>query len=238
MQRRVHKPDLGHSNMEIKHAVPAGSTGRTGRRDDALSIGERAVLTWYILDAVTHLALELPWLVLTLTVTVDKSNHWMALPWKEYAKADPRWGRLHDCTAALEVPTALLWGPLAAALAYATYARKPWRHFWQVICATGEIYGNWMTFGPEWLTGSRELNPQNNWVHKWVYLFYANILWLVIPLILLIESAAVIIDACARAKGPRQEARWLGKLEASVIYSMLALYAVVVGYFGMVKHLV
>jgi hypothetical protein len=29
------------------------------------------VIVWYLLDAITHLGLELPWLILTLTVTVE-----------------------------------------------------------------------------------------------------------------------------------------------------------------------
>ncbi|KAK4532903.1 hypothetical protein CCYA_CCYA14G3760 [Cyanidiococcus yangmingshanensis] len=224
-------------------AITTKNTGMTGthrvlKSEDPLTPGEKAVIVWYVLDALTHLGLELPWLILTLTVTVERSNHFMALPWKEYAKADPRWGRLHDCTTALEVPTALMWGPLALVLAYGTYRRRPWRHFWQVICATGEIYGNWMTFGPEWLTGSRELNPLNSWVHKWVYLFFANVLWIVIPLILLIESYGVLMDACDRSKSHRRTDKLPGRVEMRVIWSMLAVFALVVVVFGFVKHLV
>lgn len=218
----------------LRHASVAQA--KIVRSHDPLTSVEKAVFIWYVIDAMTHLCMELPWLILTLTVTVNGSKHWISLPWKEYAKADPRWGRLHDCTTALEVPTALLWGPLALALAYATYKRKPWRHFWQVICATGEIYGNWMTFGPEWLTGSPELNPHNSWVHKWVYLFYANILWLVIPLFLLIESAGVIIDACERSKSHRRADKMIGKVEAFVIYTMLAMFGVVILVFGVMKQ--
>lgn len=32
---------------------------------------------------------------------------------------------------------------------------KPYRHFWQIILCTAELYGGWMTFCPEWLTGIR-----------------------------------------------------------------------------------
>lgn len=210
--------------------------GRVIKRSEPLTAAEKAIILWYAIDALTHLLLELPWVLLTVTTTVDKSTHWISIPWKEYARADPRWGRVHDCTLALEIPTALLWGPLAAALAYATYYRRPWRHFWQVVCASGEIYGNWMTFAPEWLTGSAALNPENSWVHKWVYLFYANIVWIIIPFILLVESCSVITDACDRSKSHRRAEKTIGALEVAVIYATLGLFGVVVAYYGIIKH--
>lgn len=38
-----------------------------------------------------------------------------------------------------------------------------------------------MTFAPEWLTGSPNLDT-SNFMYTWVYLFFFNMLWIVFPL--------------------------------------------------------
>ena len=45
----------------------------------------------------------------------------------------------------------------------------------------------WMTFAPEWITGSPNLNTTNP-LHLWVYLVFFNGIWVVIPGLLMIQS--------------------------------------------------
>jgi hypothetical protein len=45
----------------------------------------------------------------------------------------------------------------------------------------------WMTFVPEWLSGSPNL-VTSNFLYKWVYLFFFNTLWVWIPLWILVEA--------------------------------------------------
>ena len=86
--------------------------------------------------------------------------------------------------------------------------------FWMVVLATGELYGGsfsfffffffcsaarlpgfdihlafagWMTFAPEWLSGSPNLDT-SNFMYKWVYLIFFNTLWVFIPLWVLVEA--------------------------------------------------
>ena len=44
-----------------------------------------------------------------------------------------------------------------------------------------------MTFAPEWLSGSPNLDT-SNFMYKWVYLFFFNTLWVAIPLWVLVEA--------------------------------------------------
>ena len=46
-------------------------------------------------------------------------------------------------------------------------------HYWVVVLSTAELYGGFMTFAPEWLTGNQALNG-SNWMLMWVYLFFMN----------------------------------------------------------------
>ena len=57
-----------------------------------------------------------------------------------------------------------------------------------------------MTFSPEWLSGSANLNT-SNFMYMWVYLFFFNMLWVVFPLWVLYEAHGSISLAFARASG-------------------------------------
>lgn len=49
-------------------------------------------------------------------------------------------------------------GPLCALQIYGIYHRCSWRHLTQVVICTCELYGGWMTFAPEWIEGSPNLD--------------------------------------------------------------------------------
>ncbi|KAL4820328.1 Emopamil-binding protein [Aspergillus spinulosporus] len=66
--------------------------------------------------------------------------------------------------------------------------------------ATAELYGGFMTFAPEWLTGSTQLDTSNA-VYLWFYLFFFNTLWVWIPLWVLWEAGKEVIRAFMIAEG-------------------------------------
>ncbi|KAK8430338.1 Emopamil-binding protein [Phyllosticta citricarpa] len=111
--------------------------------------------------------------------------------WQEYAKADRRWGGSDTGVVSLELLTVGIGAPLAAVCAEGV-RRGAWRGeggggvsgrswFWMTVLATAELYGGWMTFCPEWLTGSPNLDT-SNWMYKYLYLSFFNLLWVFFPL--------------------------------------------------------
>jgi len=96
--------------------------------------------------------------------------------WREYAKADRRWGGADLTVISLELLTVFGGGPLAVyvcsllARGYGESGRGKGRvggkvAFWMSVLATGELYGGFMTFAPEWLSGNSSLDGSN-----WMYL--------------------------------------------------------------------
>ncbi|KAG8624503.1 hypothetical protein KVT40_007570 [Elsinoe batatas] len=86
--------------------------------------------------------------------------------WQEYAKADKRWGGSDLTVISLELLTVLIMGPIAVWVCVCLSRRKPgtkggseW--FWMIVLATSELYGGFMTFAPEWLSGSPNLDTSN-----------------------------------------------------------------------------
>ncbi|KAL9128051.1 MAG: hypothetical protein Q9217_003190 [Psora testacea] len=122
--------------------------------------------------------------------------------WQEYAKADKRWGGADLTIISLELLTVFGAGPLAAYVCelvrQGDRAGKLW--FWASVLATGELYGGFMTFAPEWLCCSPNLNT-SNFLYLWVYLAFFNMLWVIFPLWVLVEAYNNISLAFARASG-------------------------------------
>ena len=90
--------------------------------------------------------------------------------WQEYAKADRRWGAADPTVISIELLTVLGDGPLALYVSDlirrgAGSARggalsgRLW--LWGSVLAVAELYGGFMTFCPEWLTGSPNLDTSS-----------------------------------------------------------------------------
>lgn len=116
----------------------------------------------------------------------------MARLWQEYAKADRRWGGADLTVIALEILTVGLAGPAAMYICYLiskvanttneNVKRRYQPALWFTITAlaTAELYGGFMTFAPEWLSGNTALAGEDP-VYLWLYLVFFNVLWVFIP---------------------------------------------------------
>ncbi|KAM5147417.1 emopamil-binding protein-like [Callospermophilus lateralis] len=148
---------------------------------------DRGALAWLCYDALVHLVLEGSFVYFSLVGNVADSEGLIASLWKEYGKADARWLYFDPTIVSLEILTAVLDGFLALFLIYAIVKEKYYRHFLQITLCVCELYGDWMTFSPEWLIGSPNLDT-DNWLHFWVYLVFFNGVWVLIPGLLLWQS--------------------------------------------------
>lgn len=123
----------------------------------------------------------------------------MARLWQEYAKADHRWAGADLTVISLELLTVGLGGPCATYIAYliskimstpagnqkAKLQARMW--FLATALATAELYGGFMTFCPEWLSGNTQLAGDDP-VYLWLYLIFFNILWVFFPAWVLWEA--------------------------------------------------
>ncbi|XP_064126230.1 emopamil-binding protein-like [Loxodonta africana] len=148
---------------------------------------DRGALAWLCYDALVHFVLEGAFVYLALVGNVADSSGLLASLWKEYGQADARWLYFDPNLVAVELLTVFLDGSLALFLVYAIVKEKCYRHFIQITLCVCELYGGWMTFSPEWLTGSPNLNT-SNWLYFWVYLVFFNGVWVLAPGLLLYQS--------------------------------------------------
>ena len=100
----------------------------------------------------------------------DFASNVFAKLWQEYAKADKRWGGADLGIISLELLTVFIGGPLALYVSDlirrgggspqgGSTSAKMW--FWGSLLATGELYGGFMTFAPEWLSGNVNLDTSS-----------------------------------------------------------------------------
>lgn len=134
----------------------------------------------------------------------------LARLWQEYAKADARWGGADLTVISLELLTVLLAGPAAAYICYliakvsnatdAALKAKLDARMWfvAIVLSTGELYGGFMTFAPEWLSASTALATDDP-VYLWLYLFFFNVLWVFIPAWILYAGYHSLTDAYVKA---------------------------------------
>ncbi|OQE23199.1 hypothetical protein PENSTE_c009G08202 [Penicillium steckii] len=127
--------------------------------------------------------------------------------WQEYAKADRRWAGADLTVVSLEILTVFLGGPAAIYVCYQLYrstseklsaqargAAKSKLWFVALALAICELYGGFMTFAPEWLTGSSQLATEDP-VYLWLYLVFFNTLWVWLPLWVLWEGGKELRSA-------------------------------------------
>lgn len=87
-------------------------------------------------------------------------------------------------------------GPLACYICYSIAKKDPRSNILMIVVATMELYGGFITFCPEWLTMNYNLDA-SNFMYKWVYLVFFNMLWVFIPLYAIWVSVKDINDAFA-----------------------------------------
>ncbi|KIK57164.1 hypothetical protein GYMLUDRAFT_173271 [Collybiopsis luxurians FD-317 M1] len=184
--------------------IVARTAARTLLPKNATST-DRFTFIWLAFDAMIHFFYEGSFLYLSVFGrTVNTSPGPLAQMWREYAAADFRWGTADPTVVSLEILTVLGAGPMCCYILKQLVSDDPARHYWIVVLSTAELYGGWMTFCPEWLTGSPNLDT-SNWLFLWVYLVFMNVLWVAIPLWLMYDSyhhiaRAVRLHAPAKAK--------------------------------------
>ncbi|CAB1425952.1 unnamed protein product [Pleuronectes platessa] len=159
-------------------------THRYGGRS---SVTDKWILLWLFYDVIVHLTLEGPFVYMSLVGTMQSSESPLAELWREYSKADSRWLVFDPTIVSIEILTVVLDSVLGVLLIYAILNDQYYRHFLQITLSVCELYGGWMTFCPDWLMGSPHLDT-SSWLHLWVYLVFFNGLWVMVPVLLLIQS--------------------------------------------------
>ncbi|XP_076448551.1 3-beta-hydroxysteroid-Delta(8),Delta(7)-isomerase-like [Babylonia areolata] len=158
-------------------------TGRAARKP--LSLTRRLVVCWFVACGFIHTVLEgyFGYFHATLAGQMD----FLAQLWKEYGKGDSRYISSDTFTVCMERITAIIDGPLAFLSAWAFLANSKHRYVLQLLLSLCQLYGDSLYF----LTAIFEGFIHGEYLHPlyfWFYFVFLNSLWIIIPLLLIIDS--------------------------------------------------
>jgi hypothetical protein len=120
---------------------------KEGKKFASFNFAEKLALFWFIIDAFTHLTIELGYVYLAFTKTAAKTDNYLGHIWREYGRADARWAIRDPVVMSIELATVAV-GFLCLFQVYGVFNRSSWRHPLQIVICVCELYGGWMTFAP------------------------------------------------------------------------------------------
>lgn len=126
----------------------------------------------------------------------------LAQAWKEYSLSDSRYLTSDIFVVCMETITAVCWGPLSFLCAWCIINDHPLRHSLQTIISLGQIYGDVLYFGTSTLEfvrkGTEYSRPEAYYFYG--YYVFLNMIWIIYPSYLLIQSVRETTKAFATAK--------------------------------------
>jgi cholestenol delta-isomerase len=126
----------------------------------------------------------------------------LAQLWKEYSLSDSRYLTADNFVVCMETITAIFWGPLSFVCAWCIVNDHPLRHPLQSIVSLGQLYGDVLYYATctfdSFISGISHSRPEL--AYFWGYYVFLNAFWIVIPLILLVQSTRETTRAFASVK--------------------------------------
>ncbi|KAK4456111.1 Emopamil binding protein-domain-containing protein [Podospora aff. communis PSN243] len=154
---------------------------------------EQLVFLWFMLCAFLHLFFE--GYFITHHTSLASSQSLFSQLWKEYSLSDSRYLTSNPFMLCIETLTVFIWGPLCVLAAVLLVAEKRGlRHVAQIVLSVGHLYGVLLYYGTcafeERYKGVGYSRPDA--LYYWGYYVGMNGLWVVVPTLLLLQSAREI----------------------------------------------
>ncbi|XP_076840717.1 3-beta-hydroxysteroid-Delta(8),Delta(7)-isomerase [Brachyhypopomus gauderio] len=150
-----------------------------------LSGWRRLTLCWFTVCGFIHGLIE-GWFSLYYTI-IPADQSLLSQLWKEYSKGDSRYVIADNFTVCMETLTACLWGPFSLWIVAAFLYNRPYRFVLQLIVSLGQLYGVVLYFYTEHRDGYIH-SEYGHPIYFWFYFVFMNVLWVVIPLLLIVDS--------------------------------------------------
>ncbi|XP_034028366.1 3-beta-hydroxysteroid-Delta(8),Delta(7)-isomerase-like [Thalassophryne amazonica] len=159
----------------------------TGWKEPTRRLGSwrRLAVCWFAVCGFIHSVIE-GWFSLYYDI-IPRDQSFLSQLWKEYSKGDSRYVIADNFTVCVETVTSWIWGPFCFWAVFAFLTNKPYRFVLQLIISLGQLYGAVLYFFTEHRDGyihSEFGHP----VYFWFYFVFMNTLWIVTPLLLIVDA--------------------------------------------------
>ncbi|KAI1777797.1 EBP-domain-containing protein [Hypoxylon cercidicola] len=158
-----------------------------------LSKSNLALFCWFVMNGCLHCFFE-GYFVFN-HATIASSQNVFAQLWKEYALSDSRYLTSDFFMLSIESITVFIWGPLCFANAIAIVRGSPARHALRIVVCIAHLYGVSLYYctslSETYFTGLSHSRPEP--LYFWGYYVGFNLLWVIIPAVLLLNSVVTIV---------------------------------------------
>ncbi|KAE8362281.1 Emopamil-binding protein [Aspergillus caelatus] len=163
-----------------------------------LSKADRIAILWFFLSGTMHCMFE-GYFMLNHNRMASAQDFFGQL-WKEYALSDSRYMTADTMVLCMETITVLVWGPLCLLVAHTIFTQSSLRHPLQLTVCLSHLYGDSLYYAT---------SLYDHYVHErpycrpepfyfWVYYFFMNFIWIVVPLYYFVQSVKAIRNAFDR----------------------------------------
>ncbi|CAL8319733.1 unnamed protein product [Merluccius merluccius] len=178
--------------------VLSGRDGGSGQP----GVWRRLAVCWFAVCGFIHGMVE-GWFSLYYHI-IPADQSFLSQLWKEYSKGDSRYVIADNFTVCMETITAWLWGPLSFLAVFAFLTNKPYRFVLQLIISLGQLYGVVLYFFTEHRDGYAH-SEVGHPIYFWFYFVFLNALWVVIPLVLIVDAWGQLSGAQAHRDSPGRQ---------------------------------
>ncbi|KAK6176590.1 hypothetical protein SNE40_014845 [Patella caerulea] len=150
------------------------------------SLLERVILCWFVMCGIIHTFLEGYFSIFHATIAGEMT--FLAQIWKEYSKSDSRYLTSDSFVLCMESITAAVDGPLSFLALAAFLWNSSYRYIIQLALSICQLYGDVLYF----MTEIKEDFPHGdhrNPMYFWFYFVFMNMLWIIMPLILIVQAS-------------------------------------------------
>ncbi|KAE8380632.1 Emopamil-binding protein [Aspergillus bertholletiae] len=163
-----------------------------------LSKADRIAILWFFLSGTMHCIFE-GYFMLNHNRMASAQDFFGQL-WKEYALSDSRYMTADTMVLCMETITVLVWGPLCLLVAYLIFSRSSLRHPLQLTVCLSHLYGDSLYYATSLYDHYAHERPycRPEPFYFWVYYFFMNFIWIVVPLYYFVQSVRTIQNAFDR----------------------------------------
>ncbi|KAJ5146831.1 hypothetical protein N7526_000183 [Penicillium atrosanguineum] len=174
----------------------------------ALRLADRIAILWFVLSGTLHCFFEGYFMI--HHEHMASAQDLFGQLWKEYALSDSRYMTSDTLVLCMETMTVLLWGPLCFGVAYLTATRHSLRHPIQVMVCMSHLYGDTLYYATSlfdhYANGVAYCRPEE--YYFWVYYFFMNFIWIVVPAYYLFVSIRTISSAMRAQQGSGEKRKY------------------------------
>jgi cholestenol delta-isomerase len=162
-----------------------------------MSITTTFTVAWLLLSTIIHIHGALPWFF-SKELSDPTNNAWYTKSYRIYGRIDARYVTDDTLIASLHGFSFFVDAPLCILLIYSILTNSAYRHSLQIVLSVAHIFGTILFFLGAFRQQFKPIT--NDTLSFWLWFVALNILWIIVPLLLLLQSVRYLLSHVSKTK--------------------------------------